>query len=173
MHNGNLLSAAMRFLELDAETLADFSLVISHEDIALYGALCALATLGAADLRSGLREASKFRRFLEAAPSVRSLVNSFLDGRFFESIQWLESNRPLMLLDIHLSSCVDVVIGAIRDQIFVRYTTPYRTVCLSRMVRVTASESQLVFIAADTQIVGCGARNGSSWSRDHCCQLNS
>ena len=134
MRDCNLVAACKRFLDVDVGLLDDLATVATHEDIALYGALCALATLGPADMRAGLQEASKFRRFLESAPDVRVLVNSFFEGRFSDCLLWLHTNKPRLLLDLHLCHAADSICDAIRDQICVRYALPYKTVSLSKMV---------------------------------------
>lgn len=47
-----------------------YSDVISPQDVALYGSLCALATFDRSELKSRIMDNIRFREFLEMVPEV-------------------------------------------------------------------------------------------------------
>ena len=66
--------AARKFLEASPELGTSFSDVISQQDVATYGGLCALASYDRAELKSKLIDNSPFRAFLELVPEVSAVA---------------------------------------------------------------------------------------------------
>ena len=62
--------AARKFLEASPELGTSFSDVMSQQDVATYGGLCALASYDRAELKAKLIDNSPFRAFLELVPEV-------------------------------------------------------------------------------------------------------
>lgn len=65
--------AARKFLDASTELGNQFNQVLSPQDVALYGGLCALATSDRQELKTKLVENTGFRAFLELFPQVRAL----------------------------------------------------------------------------------------------------
>ena len=74
--------AARKFLEASPELGTSFSDVMSQQDVATYGGLCALASYDRAELKAKLIDNSPFRAFLELVPEVCArLAVAFLPPR--------------------------------------------------------------------------------------------
>ncbi len=57
-------------LQVPPELGGQYSEVLSSQDVALYGALCAMASFDRAELRAGVIDSPGFREFLELVPEV-------------------------------------------------------------------------------------------------------
>ena len=73
--------AARKFLEASPELGTSFSDVMSQQDVATYGGLCALASYDRAELKAKLIDNSPFRAFLELVPEVRARLRRLLSPR--------------------------------------------------------------------------------------------
>ncbi|KQJ97504.1 hypothetical protein BRADI_3g31500v3 [Brachypodium distachyon] len=69
--------AARKFIETGSELRNNYSEVIAPQDVAIYGALCALASFDRSELKSKVIDNYNFRNFLELVPEVRELVHDF------------------------------------------------------------------------------------------------
>ncbi|XBH96721.1 hypothetical protein VPH35_087052 [Triticum aestivum] len=94
--------AARKFLETGPELGSNYSEVIAPQDVAVCGALCALASFDRSELKSKVIDNINFRNFLELVPEVRELVNDFYASRYGSCLEHLEKLKPNLLLDIHL-----------------------------------------------------------------------
>jgi len=74
-------AAALKFLDIEGELGGNFSAVIAAEDVAMYGTMCALASLSRHELEHSFLENSKFKNFLELIPTMRTLVLDFFHGQ--------------------------------------------------------------------------------------------
>lgn len=66
--------------------------VVSASEIAVYGALCALATLRRSALKSEVLENETFRVFLEEESYIREIVDSFVNGKYKVALDLLEKH---------------------------------------------------------------------------------
>ena len=73
--------AARKFLEASPELGTSFSDVMSQQDVATYGGLCALASYDRAELKAKLIDNSPFRAFLELVPEVCARLHRLLSPR--------------------------------------------------------------------------------------------
>ena len=73
--------AARKFLEASPELGTSFSDVMSQQDVATYGGLCALASYDRAELKAKLIDNSPFRAFLELVPEVCARLRRLLSPR--------------------------------------------------------------------------------------------
>ena len=120
--------AARKFLEASPELGTSFSDVMSQQDVATYGGLCALASYDRAELKAKLIDNSPFRAFLELVPEVRArltrfsprlrshspslqpfhppqvreLLTDFHESRYASCLSYLERLKPDLLVDLHL-----------------------------------------------------------------------
>jgi COP9 signalosome complex subunit 1 len=112
MNMGQYKDAAEAFVNVDpvymnTEPLAGIRFqreVLSPNDIAIYGALCALATMDTNELRSRVLENQNFRQFLELEPHLRRAINMFCSSKFSSSLGVLDSYAPDYRLDIYLAT---------------------------------------------------------------------
>jgi COP9 signalosome complex subunit 1 len=138
---GNFREAATSFLNtsplyLSAEPSAGISWqkdVISCNDVAVYGGLCALASMDRSDLQDKVLGNSEFRNFLELEPHIRRAINLFCNSKYSACLEVLEGYRNDYLLDIYLSSVLNTIYGRIRTKSIVQYFIPFSCVTLDEM----------------------------------------
>jgi COP9 signalosome complex subunit 1 len=73
---------ARRFTEVPPELGAEYSDVLSAQDVALYGGLTALASFDRAELKSRVVDNIGFRNYLELLPELRELIADFHASRY-------------------------------------------------------------------------------------------
>eukprot|EP00913_Durusdinium_trenchii_P004558 g4233.t1 len=74
------------FKNADLKVLGDlgtaFSDLLSPQDVALYGVLCALGSLDRAEVQQKLLDSQTFRECLDMAPQIRDLAVDFCNCRY-------------------------------------------------------------------------------------------
>ena len=66
-----------------------FAQIISANDIASYGGLCALATMDRGELKKKVFENSEFKQFLELEPQVREVLYTFYNSKYGTCLELL------------------------------------------------------------------------------------
>jgi COP9 signalosome complex subunit 1 len=130
---GQYKLAARNFLEVEPDLSESFSTVIAAEDVAMYGTLCSLATLDRPSVRKALIEAPNFKCFLELTPEIKLLVQNFLSGKYGECLLFLDTIKPQLLLDIHLSKHAERLVAEILERMILLYFSPYSVVDMNKM----------------------------------------
>ncbi|XP_051183650.1 COP9 signalosome complex subunit 1 [Lolium perenne] len=149
--------AARKFLETGPELGSNYSEVIAPQDVAVYGALCALASFDRSDLKSKVVDNINFRNFLELVPEVRELVNDFYSSRYGSCLEHLEKLKPNLLLDIHLHEHLETLYKDIRHKAIIQYTLPFISVDLNTMAdafktSVSMLEKELAALITENKI---------------------
>ena len=130
---GHFKAAAKKFLEVGWGSGETFSTIIATEDIAVYGTLCALATLDRSDIRKGTVDNTAFKSFLELVPNIKDILNCFFAGKYGECLLYLDRIESELKLDIHLSKHVPSLISQITERLILLYFSPYSSVDMNRM----------------------------------------
>lgn len=138
---GNFREAANNFLAtsptyLTAEPAANISWqkeVLTGNDVAVYGGLCALASMDRSDLQDRVLANSEFRNFLELEPHIRRAINLFCNSKYSACLEVLEGYRTDYLLDVYLSKVLHTIYGRIRTKSIVQYFIPFSCVTLDEM----------------------------------------
>ncbi|KAF1842260.1 PCI-domain-containing protein [Cucurbitaria berberidis CBS 394.84] len=141
MAMGNYREAAANFLGtspafLIAEPAANITWqkeVLSGNDVAVYGGLCALASMDRSDLQNRVLGNSEFRNFLELEPHIRRAIALFCNSKYSACLEILESYRNDYLLDVYLSKVLNTIYGRIRTKSIVQYFIPFSCVTLDEM----------------------------------------
>lgn len=141
---GSYADAALRFLTTNMEThedqvatlQAEFGDAISLEDVATYGALCALATLDRSALKKFIIDRVEFRYLLELVPNVREILFDFYHTRYTRCLQTMRKILPDLMLDMYLSRDVDTIFKLIREKAIIQYVSPFLIADLKRMQKV-------------------------------------
>ncbi|CAN9264411.1 unnamed protein product [Alternaria sp. RS040] len=141
MATGNYREAATAFLGtsaayLTAEPAAYITWqkeVISGNDIAVYGGLCALAYMDRSDLQNKVLANSEFRNFLELEPHIRRAITLFCNSKYSACLEVLEGYRNDYLLDVYLSKMLNTIYSRIRTKSIVQYFIPFSCVTLDEM----------------------------------------
>ena len=90
---GHYQSAAKSFLECYPSLGSSFNEIISSNDVAVYGALCALASMDRNTLKTKVLDNSNFRNFLELEPHMRRAISYFYTAKYSNCLQILEDYK--------------------------------------------------------------------------------
>lgn len=107
--------------------------VITGNDIAVYGGLCALASMDRSQLKDRVLDNNDFRNFLELEPHIRRAINLFCASKYSACLDVLENYRTDYLLDVYLSKVLSDIYGLIRRKSIVQYFIPFSCVTLDEM----------------------------------------
>ncbi|EPS31376.1 hypothetical protein PDE_06331 [Penicillium oxalicum 114-2] len=140
MHSGSYAEAAKSFLGSDVSLTDTFNEVITANDVAVYGGLCAMASMDRESLRRDVLENSTFRNFLELEPHIRRAIVFFCNSKFRPCLDILESYRTDYLLDLHLQRHVSDLYNSIRTKAIKQYLVPFSRVTLTSMATIFAPE---------------------------------
>ncbi|EDN97703.1 hypothetical protein SS1G_12557 [Sclerotinia sclerotiorum 1980 UF-70] len=117
MHAGQYAMAAQTFLQVPPGFAGSYYTIVTANDVAVYGGLCALATIERNDLQKLVLENSDFRAFLELEPHIRRAIQAFVGSKYSTCLEILESYKADYLLDIHLQKHVDELYTRVRKMI--------------------------------------------------------
>ncbi|KAI5816380.1 26S proteasome subunit RPN7-domain-containing protein, partial [Pyronema omphalodes] len=131
--SGQYQQAAKAFVDCPATLGSTFNEVISSNDVAVYGSLCALASMDRHQIKSQVLDNNNFRNFLELEPHMRRAISYFYNGKYSDCLQILEDYKNDYLLDIHLQRHVKPLYQSIRSKSIVQYFIPFSCVTLPSM----------------------------------------
>ncbi|KAJ7628348.1 26S proteasome subunit RPN7-domain-containing protein [Roridomyces roridus] len=158
---GNYQKAAYGFLKLGpAKDFGDWmGRLVAPGDIAIYGVLCALASLPRSALKTNILENSTFGVYVEQEPYVRELVEAYLGSNFKTVLELLNRYSSRHALDIYLAPHVVELTNLIRNWAVVLYFQPFASIKLDRMSAafgwtVEEVEEQVVQLIQSGQIQG-------------------
>ncbi|KAJ5591829.1 COP9 signalosome subunit 1 (CsnA) [Penicillium hispanicum] len=138
MHAGSYLEAANTFLSTESSLGDTFNEVLTPNDIAVYGGLCALASMDRNELQNRVLDNASFRYFLELEPHIRRAIAFFCNSKFRPCLDILNSYRADYLLDIHLQRHVSALYKRIRTKSIQQYLVPFSCVTLDSMATIFA-----------------------------------
>ncbi|KAL6239329.1 CSN complex subunit 1 [Aspergillus navahoensis] len=136
LHSGSYLEAANSFIATDPSLGDTYNEVLSSNDVAVYGGLCALASMDRNELQRRVLDNSSFRNFLELEPHIRRAISFFCNSKFRPCLEILEAYRVDYLLDIHLQRHVQTLYNRIRTKSIQQYLIPFNRVSLKSMARI-------------------------------------
>lgn len=118
--------------------------VITPNDIAVYGGLCALASMSRDELQKRVLDNSSFRNYLELEPHIRRAISFFVSSKYSACLSILESYKADYLLDIHLQRHIPELYFQIRSKAIQQYFIPFSCVTLSALaLAFNADESNI------------------------------
>lgn len=126
-------AAALNFINTEPGMGLSCNTIISPNDIAVYGGLCALASMERTELNKKVLENSNFRTYLELEPHIRRAIAFFVNSRYTACLEILEAYRADYLLDIHLHRHVDELYHLVRSKSIVQYFIPFSCVTLDSL----------------------------------------
>ncbi|KAG1730270.1 26S proteasome subunit RPN7-domain-containing protein [Suillus paluster] len=157
----NYEKAAHFFLKIGSpDSLGDWiGKIVAPGDFAVYGTLCALASMSRSAIKSQLTGNPIFSAYIEQEPYVRDLIQSYLSSDFKSVLELLERYSTRHYLDIHLYSHVYDLTNLIRNVAVVLYFQPFQTIRLDRMSAafgwtVEEVEKEVVALIQSGQIQG-------------------
>ncbi|PUU72445.1 26S proteasome subunit RPN7-domain-containing protein [Tuber borchii] len=139
---GDFRAAARSFLDCPPTLLNTYNEVITANDVATYGGLCALASMERTQLKTEVLDNVEFRNFLELEPRMRKAITFFHTAKYSSCLSILEDSRNDFLLDIHLHRHVNRLFESIRSKGIVQYFIPFSCVTLSSMAQAFATDER-------------------------------
>jgi len=155
--SGNYEEAAKEFLATDPRMATakmedptdeeSYNEVMTPNDIAVYGGLCALASMSRDDLQKKVLDNASFRNYLELEPHIRRAVSFFVSGKYASSLAILNNYKADYLLDVHLQQHVDLIYAEVRTKAIRQYFIPFSHVKLAALA--TAFDTDEASIEAE------------------------
>ncbi|XP_037930995.1 COP9 signalosome complex subunit 1b [Teleopsis dalmanni] len=135
----------------------DFPEMISTNNVAYYGGLCALATFNRQELNKLVISSNSFKLFLELEPQIRDIIIKFYDSKYAACLKLLDDIRDNLLLDMYLAQHVNTLYTKIRNRALIQYFSPYQSADMHKMAAafnrsVAALENELIQLILDGQI---------------------
>ena len=140
LSSGSYFNAAKYFLECPATLGSSFNDVISSNDVAVYGGLCALASMDRNQIKAEVLDNTNFRSYLELEPHIRRAIAYFHTAKYSACLQILEEYKNDYLLDIYLQRHVKPLYDSIRSKSIVQYFIPFSCVSLGSMAMAFATD---------------------------------
>lgn len=157
----NYEKAAHLFLKIGPpDSLGDWiGKLVAPGDFAVYGTLCALASMSRSAIKSQLTGNAIFSAYIEQEPYVRELIQSYLSSDFKNVLELLERYSTRHYVDIHMYTHVYDLTNLIRNVAVVLYFQPFQTIRLDRMSAafgwtVDEVEKEVVALIQSGQIQG-------------------
>lgn len=107
--------------------------VLSANDVAIYGGLCAMAFFDREELKNRLLDNSEFKTYLELEPHIREAAQAFFSARYSITLGILDRHKADFVVDIFLSPHIDLLYKEIRQKALVQAFYPYSTLELSTL----------------------------------------
>ena len=133
MCEGNYNDACHKFLQISSD--ATFPTLLSQEDVVLYIALLALATMSRKDLQVHLLDNNSFQqRCREFTPlHIQDALKYYSRADYGSCLNALQSYKPLLLLDVYLREHMETLYQRIVQRSVVTYFQPYSCVSIPKM----------------------------------------
>lgn len=149
-------SAAKHFLQANFD-YCDFPEMISTNNVAVYGGLCALATFDRQELQKNIIASTSFKLFLELEPQIRDIVFKFYESKYAQCLKLLDEMRDNLLLDLMIAPHVNKLYTQIRNRALIQYFSPYLSADMRKMSEafncsVPALENEIMQLILDGQI---------------------
>ncbi|KAK3734538.1 hypothetical protein QZH41_010394, partial [Actinostola sp. cb2023] len=149
-------SAARYFLQAQFDN-TDCPELLSANNVAIYGGLCALASFDRQELQKKVLCSSSFKLFLELEPQLRDILYKFNESQYAMCLKLLDDLKDNFMLDVYLAQHVNTLYSQIRKRALVQYFSPYLSADMSKMARafntsVPRLEEELSQLILDEQI---------------------
>lgn len=131
--------------------------MISPNNVAMYGGLCALATFDRQELQKNVISSSSFKLFLELEPQLRDIVFKFYESKYASCLTLLDEIRDNLLLDMYIAPHVNTLYTKIRNRALIQYFSPYLSADMRKMATafnrtVEALENEVMQLILEGQI---------------------
>jgi COP9 signalosome complex subunit 1 len=113
--------------------------VISPNDIAVYGGICALASMDKVELQNRVLNNQPFRQFLELESHLRRAISMFCSSKFTGCLGVLDSYSADYKLDCYLNYHFDKLYHMIRSKSLVQWFSAFSVVTLDEVNRAFPS----------------------------------
>lgn len=149
-------AAAKHFLQASFDH-CDFPEIISPNNVAMYGGLCALATFDRQEVQKNVISSSSFKLFLELEPQLRDIIFKFYESKYASCLKLLDEIRDNLLLDMYIAPHVNALYMQIRNRALIQYFSPYLSADMHKMAiafnrSVLALENEVMQLILEGQI---------------------
>lgn len=149
-------AAAKHFLQASFDH-CDFPEIISPNNVAMYGGLCALATFDRQEVQKNVISSSSFKLFLELEPQLRDIIFKFYESKYASCLKLLDEIRDNLLLDMYIAPHVNALYMQIRNRALIQYFSPYLSADMHKMAiafnrTVLALENEVMQLILEGQI---------------------
>lgn len=152
----NFRNAAQQFINTDPRMTqaklddpADeeaFNEVLTPNDVAVYGGLCAIASFSRSELQSRVLEHKTFRTYLELEPQIRRAISFFVASKYSACLSILEGWKADYLLDIYLQPCFLEIVERVRRKAIQQYFIPFSCVTLKALAEAFNTDESTIEI---------------------------
>ena len=160
--SGNYRDAAIDFIGTDPRMsqakLDDpideeaYNEVLTPSDIAVYGGLCALATMERGELQETVLNNTNFRNYLELEPHIRRAITYFVSSKYSPCLQILDSYRADYLLDLYLQPHFQNLYHEIRCKAIRDCLTPFSCITMSALAKIFNSDEEAIILEIQQMI---------------------
>jgi 26S proteasome subunit RPN7 len=125
LYSQDYAQCARTLLQVQPDTEGSLiSPLVAAEDVAVYGALCAVATLNRRELKRQVLDNESFKAFLELVPAVRDLVSDFYNGRYKQCLAQLQvrasqHGTSVRSTDLMLNDSSTVIVALVAEVVHV------------------------------------------------------
>lgn len=152
----NYKSAAKSFLMANFDH-CDCPEILSPNNVAMYGGLCALATFDRQEVQKHVISSSSFKLFLELEPQLRDIIFKFYESKYASCLKLLDEIEDNLLLDMYLAPHVPTLYTQIRNRALIQYFSPYLSADMVKMASafnrtVADLENEVMQLILDGQI---------------------
>lgn len=127
-------SAAKFFLQASIDH-CDYPELLSSNNVAVYGGLCALATYDRTELQKHVIVSSSFKLFLELEPQLRDIIFKFYESKYASCLKLLDEIRDNLMLDMYLAPHISSLYMQIRNRALIQYFSPYLSADMHLMAK--------------------------------------
>lgn len=125
-------SAAKNFLQASFDN-CECPEIISPNNVAVYGGLCALASFDRQELQKKVLSSSSFKLFLELEPQLRDVLYKFHESQYAACLKLLDEMKDNFMLDMYLAPHINTLYSQIRNRALVQYFSPYVSADMEKM----------------------------------------
>ncbi|XKL63208.1 hypothetical protein PGB90_005572 [Kerria lacca] len=149
-------SAARHFLQASLDH-CDFPEILSPNNVAIYGGLCALATYDRNELQKNVILSSSFKLFLELEPQLRDIIFKFHESKYATCLRLLDEIKDNLYLDMYIAPHIHALYSQIRNRALIQYFSPYLSADMRKMAAafntsVHNLEDELMHLILEGQI---------------------
>lgn len=156
--NSKYGQAARNFLQCNFDHFTnDANEFLSVNNVATYGALCALASFTREQLYRLVITSPTFKLFMETEPQLREALLKFYESKYANCLSILDDLKDNFLLDIYLAPHVHYLYTSIRNRALIQYFSPYISAEMNKMAKafntdVESLENEIFNLILDGQI---------------------
>lgn len=126
-------SVANALTEVSFDSASYYSDIMSPNDVAIYGGLCALVSLDRRQLLTQVLNNTNFKNFLALEPQLHEMIDAFYRSKYALCSQILEKYKQMLKLDMYLEPHLETLFQLVREKAMVQYCIPYSVVDMTKM----------------------------------------